>query len=136
MRVMTLGERLKRANILDAEGIRQAEILKAEGEKQATILEAEGQRQAAFLEAEAREREAQAEAKATDMVSQAIAKGDLNAINYFVATRYVEALQSIASAPNEKLVLMPLEAGNVIGALGGIGELAKQAMGRQQGTQA
>ena len=102
----------------------------------AAILEAEGQRQAAFLEAEAREREAEAEAKATDMVSQAIAKGDLNAINYFVATRYVEALQSIASAPNEKLVLMPLEASNVIGALGGITELAKQALARQQGPQA
>ena len=82
-------ERLKRANILDAEGVRQSEILKAEGEKQAAILEAEGQRQAAFLEAEAREREAQAEARATQMVSEAIAKGDLNAINYFVATRYV-----------------------------------------------
>ena len=90
-------ERLKRANILDAEGVRQSEILKAEGEKQAAILEAEGQRQAAFLEAEAREREAQAEARATQMVSEAIAKGDLNAINYFVATRYVEALQSIAT---------------------------------------
>jgi regulator of protease activity HflC (stomatin/prohibitin superfamily) len=125
-------ERLKRANILDAEGVRQSEILKAEGEKQAAILEAEGQRQAAFLEAEAREREAQAEAKATQMVSEAIAKGDLNAINYFVATRYVEALQSIATSPNEKLVLMPLEAAGVIGALGGITELAKQALGRQQ----
>ena len=102
-------ERLKRANILDAEGVRQSEILKAEGEKQAAILEAEGQRQAAFLEAEAREREAQAEARATQMVSEAIAKGDLNAINYFVATRYVEALQSIATSPNEKLVLMPLD---------------------------
>jgi regulator of protease activity HflC (stomatin/prohibitin superfamily) len=130
-------ERLKRANILDAEGVRQSEILKAEGEKQAAILEAEGQRQAAFLEAEAREREAQAEARATQMVSEAIAKGDLNAINYFVATRYVEALQSIATSPNEKLVLMPLEASSVIGALGGITELAKQAMGRQtQGPQA
>ena len=125
-------ERLKRANILDAEGVRQSEILKAEGEKQAAILEAEGQRQAAFLEAEAREREAEAEAKATHMVSQAIAKGDLNAINSFVATRYVEALQSIATSPNEKLVLMPLEASSVIGALGGISELAKQALSRQQ----
>jgi regulator of protease activity HflC (stomatin/prohibitin superfamily) len=129
-------ERLKRANILDAEGVRQSEILKAEGEKQAAILEAEGQRQAAFLEAEARERQAEAEAKATQMVSEAIAKGDLNAINYFVATRYVEALQSIATSPNEKLVLMPLEASGVIGALGGIGELAKQAFARQQGPQA
>ena len=118
-------ERIKRANILDAEGVKQSEILTSEGEKQAAILEAEGKRQAAFLEAEARERAAEAEAKATQMVSEAIAKGDLNAINYFVATKYIEALQSIASAPNEKLVLMPLEAANVIGSLGGITELAK-----------
>jgi regulator of protease activity HflC (stomatin/prohibitin superfamily) len=124
-------EREKRANILEAEGFRQAAILKAEGEKQSTILEAEGQREAAFREAEARERLAEAEAKATDMVSQAIAKGDLNAINYFVATKYVEALQNIASAPNEKLVFMPMEASGVIGAIGGIAELAKEAMGKQ-----
>jgi regulator of protease activity HflC (stomatin/prohibitin superfamily) len=129
-------EREKRANILEAEGFRQAEILKAEGEKQAVILDAEGKRQAAFLEAEAREREAEAEAKATHMVSQAIAKGDLNAINYFVATKYVDALQAIAMSPNEKLVLMPLEAANVIGALGGITELAKEALGRKQGKPA
>jgi regulator of protease activity HflC (stomatin/prohibitin superfamily) len=118
-------ERIKRANILEAEGFRQAEILKAEGEKQAAILSAEGDRQAVFLESDARERQAEAEAKATTMVSEAIAKGDLNAINYFVATKYIEALQGIASAPNEKLVLMPLEAANVIGSLGGITELAK-----------
>jgi regulator of protease activity HflC (stomatin/prohibitin superfamily) len=126
-------EREKRASILEAEGIRASEILRAEGEKQAVILDAEGRRQAAFLEAEAREREAEAEAKATHMVSQAIAKGDLNAINYFVATKYVDALQSIAMSPNEKLVLMPLEASSVIGALGGIGELAKQALAGQKG---
>ncbi|MEE9423230.1 MAG: SPFH domain-containing protein [Gammaproteobacteria bacterium] len=118
-------ERIKRANILDAEGVKQSEILTSEGEKQAAILDAEGKRQAAFLEAEARERAAEAEAKATQVVSEAIAKGDLNAINYFVATKYIDALQSIASAPNEKLVLMPLEAANVIGSLGGITELAK-----------
>ncbi|OOZ41270.1 paraslipin [Solemya pervernicosa gill symbiont] len=123
-------EREKRANILEAEGFRQAAILKAEGEKQSAILEAEGEKEAAFREAEARERLAEAEAKATDMVSQAIAKGDINAINYFVATKYVEALQNIASAPNEKLVLMPLEASGVIGAIGGIGELAKQAFNK------
>jgi regulator of protease activity HflC (stomatin/prohibitin superfamily) len=128
-------EREKRANILEAEGVRASEILRAEGEKQATILDAEGKRQAAFLDAEAREREAEAEAKATDMVSQAIAKGDLNAINYFVATKYVEALQSIAMSPNEKLVLMPLEAANVIGALGGITELAKEALAKQRSGQ-
>ena len=129
-------EREKRANILDAEGFRQAEILKAEGEKQAVILDAEGNRQAAFLDAEARERAAQAEAKATDMVSKAIASGDINAINYFVATKYVDALKSIAMSPNEKLVFMPLEASSVIGAIGGIAELAKDAMGKQKGSAA
>lgn len=129
-------EREKRANILEAEGFRQSEILKAEGEKQAAILEAEGRRQAAFLEAEARERLAEAEAKATHMVSKAIAEGDINAINYFVATKYVEALQSIAMSPNEKLVLMPLEAASVIGALGGITELAKEALSQQQNRNA
>ena len=124
-------ERDKRAAILVAEGERQAEILKAEGEKQGAILEAEGRKEAAFRDAEAREREAEAEAKATHMVSQAISKGDVNAINYFVATKYVDALQSIASAPNEKLVLMPLEASGVIGAIGGIAELAKDAMNKK-----
>ncbi len=127
-------EREKRANILDAEGFRQAEILKAEGEKQSAILEAEGKRQAAFLDAEAREREAQAEAKATSMVSTAIAEGDINAINYFVATKYIESLQNIAMSPNQKVVFMPLEASSVIGALGGISELAKEAMGKQKGS--
>ncbi len=124
-------ERDKRAAILEAEGERQAEILKAEGEKQAAILTAEGEKEAAFREAEARERLAEAEAKATEMVSRAIAEGDVNAINYFVAQKYVEALQQIASAPNEKLVFMPLESSGVVGAIGGIAELAKQAMGNQ-----
>jgi len=124
-------EREKRANILEAEGLRQAEILRAEGEKQGAILDAEGRREAAFRDAEAREREAQAEAKATEVVSEAIAKGDVNAINYFVATRYIEALQAIATADNEKLVLMPLEAASVIGAIGGIAELAKKSMQAQ-----
>src|SRR5882724_1099095 len=126
-------EREKRANILEAEGFRQAAILKAEGEKQAVILAAEGQREAAYRAAEARERSAEAEAKATTMVSEAIEKGDINAINYFVATKYVEALQALATAPNQKVILMPLEAANVIGALGGIAELAKSAMSQQQG---
>ena len=126
-------ERIKRAEILEAEGKRQSAILRAEGEKQAAILEAEGRREAAFRDAEARERQAEAEARATHMVSQAIEKGDLNAINYFVATKYVEALQSIASAPNEKLIFMPMEASGVIGAIGGIAELAKQAMSKQGG---
>jgi regulator of protease activity HflC (stomatin/prohibitin superfamily) len=119
-------EREKRANILEAEGLKQAAILKADGEKQATILSAEGRKEAAFREAEARERLAEAEAKATTMVSQAIAKGNINAINYFIAQKYVEALQAIGSAPNQKLVLMPLEAGNVIGSIAGIGEIARQ----------
>jgi regulator of protease activity HflC (stomatin/prohibitin superfamily) len=124
-------EREKRANILDAEGFRQAAILKADGEKQAAILQAEGRREAAFRDAEARERSAEAEAKATAVVSEAIAAGDIQSINYFIAQRYVDALQKIASAPNQKLILMPLEAANVIGAIGGIAEVAREALGRQ-----
>ena len=125
-------ERDKRANILEAEGFRQAAILKAEGEKQAAILEAEGEKEAAFREAEARERLAQAEAKATQDVSQAIASGDVQAINYFVATKYVEALKDIASANNQKVVLMPLEASNVIGSIAGITEIAKEVFDKKQ----
>lgn len=121
-------EREKRANILDAEGFRQAEILKAEGEKEAIILEAEAKKEAAFRDAEAREREAEAEAKATHMVSQAIAQGDIQAVNYFVAQKYVEALQSIGAAENQKVIFMPMEATNVMGSIGGIAELAKEAM--------
>ncbi|MDD5036158.1 MAG: SPFH/Band 7/PHB domain protein [Methylococcaceae bacterium] len=125
-------EREKRAVILEAEGLRQAEILKAEGQKQARVLEAEGRKEASFRDAEARERLAQAEARATLMVSEAIAKGDVQAINYFVAQKYVEALQHIASAPNHKIVLMPLEASSLIGALGGIGELTKQVFDKKK----
>ena len=124
-------EREKRANILEAEGERQSEILRAEGEKQSVILQAEGDREAAFREAEARERLAEAEAKATLMVSQAIEKGDINAINYFVATKYVDALKEIGSAENQKLVFMPLEATGLISALGGIGELAKEVYSKK-----
>jgi regulator of protease activity HflC (stomatin/prohibitin superfamily) len=124
-------EREKRANILEAEGERQAEILRAEGEKQATVLEAEGRKEAAFRDAEAREREAEAEAKATHMVSQAIAQGNINAINYFVAQKYVEALKDMASADNQKVIFMPLEASNVIGSLGGIAELAKETFAKK-----
>lgn len=124
-------EREKRANILEAEGQKQSEILRADGEKQATILQAEGRRESAFRDAEARERLAEAEAKATMMVSEAIAKGDIQAINYFVAQKYVESLQTIASADNSKLILMPLEAANVIGAIGGITELAKEALSQK-----
>jgi regulator of protease activity HflC (stomatin/prohibitin superfamily) len=127
-------EREKRAAILEAEGLRQAAILKAEGEKQATILSAEGEKEAAFREAEARERLAEAEAKATLVVSQAIAKGDVNAINYFVAQKYTEALQSIATAENQRVILMPLEASSLIGSIGGIAELAKSAFGKDKGS--
>jgi regulator of protease activity HflC (stomatin/prohibitin superfamily) len=124
-------ERDKRAAVLEAEGLRQAAILKAEGEKQRVVLEAEARREAAYRDAEARERSAEAEAKATAMVSEAIAKGDVQAINYFVAQRYIDALQKVASAPNQRVILMPLEAASVIGAIGGIGELARQAMENQ-----
>ncbi|MGB1875992.1 MAG: SPFH domain-containing protein [Rhodospirillaceae bacterium] len=121
-------ERLKRAEILEAEGDRQSAILRSEGDKQSQILQAEGEKEAAFREAEARERLAEAEAKATSMVSEAIAKGDVQAINYFVAQKYIEAISGFASSSNEKLVLMPLEASGVIGAIGGIAELAKSAL--------
>jgi regulator of protease activity HflC (stomatin/prohibitin superfamily) len=128
-------EREKRAQILEAEGARQSDILQAEGEKQAQILRAEGEKEAAFREAEARERLAEAEARATQMVSAAIAEGDVNAINYFVAQKYTEALQNIASAPNQKIIMMPLEASSLIGSVAGIGELAKQALGRRPDEQ-
>ncbi len=122
-------ERQKRADILEAEGSRQAEILRAEGEKQGAILDAEGRKEAAFRDAEARERLAEAEANATKMVSDAVKDGDVQALNYFVATKYTEALQEIATSENEKLVLMPLEASSLLGSLAGIGELAKGVMG-------
>ncbi len=127
-------ERTKRAQILDAEGHRQAEILRAEGDKQAKILKAEGDRQAAFLESEARERQAQAEAQATLVVSQAIAQGDLQAVNYFVAQKYIEALGEIAKAPNNKLVMMPLEASGVIGSIAGIKDLVTELKTEQTPT--
>lgn len=118
-------ERLKRAAILEAEGLRQSEILRAEGSQKAAILDAEGRKEAAYRDADARERLAQAEARATLMVSEAIAKGNVQAVNYFVAQKYIEALKDIAAADNGKLVFMPLEAASIIGALGGIAELAK-----------
>ncbi len=126
-------EREKRAQILEAEGSRQSAILKAEGEKQAAVLDAEGKKEAAFREAEARERAAQAEASATSMVSEAIAKGDVQAINYFVANNYVGALEKLASAPNQKVLMLPLEASSLIGSLAGIGEIAKDTFGNNGG---
>jgi regulator of protease activity HflC (stomatin/prohibitin superfamily) len=120
-------ERDKRANILEAEGFRQAEILKAEGEKRAIVLDAEGRKEAAFRDAEARERLAEAEAKATTMVSEAIAAGDLQAINYFVAQKYVEALSDFATGPNQKTLLLPMEASGILSSLAGITEVAKAA---------
>ena len=123
-------EREKRAHILEAEGIKQSEILRAEGEKTAAVLDAEGRREAAFKDAEAREREAEAEARATTMVSNAISEGNVQAINYFVAQEYMQALKVIGSAENQKVILMPLEASNVIGAIGGITELAKEAFNK------
>ena len=121
-------ERDKRATVLVAEGDRQAEVLRAEGAKQAQILAAEGRREAAFRDAEAREREAEAEAKATTMVSEAIASGDVNAVNYFVAQRYVDALGKFADSQNQKTFFLPLEATSLIGAVGGIAEIARDAM--------
>ena len=121
-------EREKRANILEAEGFRQAEILKAEGEKQAIVLDAEGRREAAFRDAEARERQAEAEARATTMVSEAIAAGDIQAINYFVAQKYLDALKEFATSPNQKTLLLPMETTGILGSLAGITEIAKAAM--------
>lgn len=123
-------ERVKRANILEAEGLRAAAILKAEGLKQADILRAEGARQAAFLDAEARERAAEAEARATDMVSKAIAEGDIQAINYFVAQKYVEALGQIGASPNSKVFMLPVDATGVMGAIGGVTEIVRQTMSK------
>lgn len=122
-------EREKRALILEAEGLKQSAILKADGEKQAVILRAEGDKEAAFRQSEARERLAEAEGKATTSVSEAIAKGSIQAVNYFVAQKYIDALGKIASANNQKVILMPLEASSVIGAISGISAIAKEAFG-------
>ncbi len=120
-------ERIKRANILEAEGFKQSAILKAEGQKESEIRQAEGDRQAAFLQAEARERAAEAEANATSMVSKAIAEGDIQAVNYFVSQKYIEALTEIGKGESSKLIMMPLEASSVIGSIAGISELVKGA---------
>ncbi len=123
-------ERDKRASILTAEGARQAAILEAEGLKEAAILEAEGRKESAFRDAEARERLAQAEARATLMLSEAIGKGDVQAINYFVAQKYVEAVAKLAAAPNQKVLLMPLDTSGLIGTLAGVAELTREALGK------
>ncbi len=127
-------EREKRAQILESEGERQAAILKAEGEKQAVVLEAEGRREAAYRDAEARERQAEAEATATRLVSEAIAQGNAQAINYFVANNYVAALQELAKAPNQKVIMMPLEATAVIGSLAGLAQITGEAFGSADGA--
>src|SRR5262249_16148055 len=122
-------EREKRADILAAEGQRQSAILRAEGQKQSQILEAEGRREAAFRDAEGRERLAQAEAKATEVVSEAMSHGDVAALNYFVAQKYLEAFSKIAQSPNEKIIMVPMETTNVLGSLAGIGEIARATFG-------
>ena len=127
-------ERDKRAAILEAQGARESAILKAEGEKQAIMLDAEGRREAAFRDAEARERGAEAEANATRMVSAAIAEGDVQAVNYFVANNYIKALESIAKSPNQKLLMLPIEASSVIGSIAGVAEIAKEAFGQGGGS--
>ena len=120
-------EREKRASILEAEGLRQAAILKAEGEKQSVVLQAEGRREAAYRDAEARERSAEAEAKATQLVSDAISNGNVQAINYFVANNYVKALEALAQSPNQKVLMMPVDATSILGSIGGIAEIAREA---------
>jgi regulator of protease activity HflC (stomatin/prohibitin superfamily) len=122
-------ERVKRAEILQAEGQRQSEILRAEGAKQSQILQAEGRKEAAFRDAEARERSAEAEAKATQMVSSAIAAGDVASLNYFIADKYIKAFGEIAKSPNQKIVMLPIEATSILGSLAGIGEIAKATFG-------
>ncbi|EKO5170299.1 SPFH/Band 7/PHB domain protein [Vibrio vulnificus] len=126
MNAQMKAERNKRAEVLEAEGVRQAQILRAEGQKQSEILKAEGEKQAAILQAEARERAAEAEAKATAMVSDAIAKGDMQAVNYFIAQGYTEALKTIGQAENGKIIMLPLEASGLMGSIAGIAEMFKQ----------
>ncbi|MEX0333512.1 SPFH domain-containing protein [Vibrio tubiashii] len=127
MNAQMKAERNKRAEVLEAEGIRQAEILRAEGHKQSEILKAEGDKQAAILQAEARERAAEAEARATTMVSEAIAKGDMQAVNYFIAQGYTDALKSIGQAENGKIIMLPLEASGLMGSVAGIAEMFKHS---------
>ena len=132
MQQQKMEEQNQRAAVLEAEGVRQSEILRAEGEKQAAILQAEGKREAAYREAEARERLAEAEAKATEMVSEAIGKGDVQAINYFVAQKYVEAFRELATSGNSKFIMMPMETSGIIGSIAGIASLAQESLAQQQ----
>ncbi|MFT5770284.1 MAG: regulator of protease activity HflC (stomatin/prohibitin superfamily) [Lysobacterales bacterium] len=125
-------EREKRATILEAEGHRQSAILRAEGDKRAAVLEAEGRKEAAFRDAEARERSAEAEGKATTVVSEAIASGDIQAVNYFIAQKYVEALGKFATSPNQKTLLLPMEATGILGSLAGIAEIGKAVLGKDE----
>ncbi|MDC5704608.1 SPFH/Band 7/PHB domain protein [Vibrio europaeus] len=127
MNAQMKAERNKRAEVLEAEGVRQAEILRAEGHKQSEILKAEGDKQAAILQAEARERAAEAEARATTMVSEAIAKGDMQAVNYFIAQGYTDAIKSIGQAENGKIIMLPLEATGLMGSVAGIAEMFKHS---------
>src|SRR6188472_4055158 len=129
-------EREKRADILQAEGQRQSAILRAEGQKQSQILEAEGRKEAAFRDAEARERLAQAEAKATQMVSEAVERGDVASLNYFVAQKYVKAFASFSGSPNQKIIMLPIEAMSILGSLAGIGEIAKATFGESAASAA
>ena len=125
-------ERDKRAQILEAEGMKQAQILRAEGEKQYAVLQAEGRKEAAYRDAEARERQAEAEAKATAYVSEAIGKGNINAINYFLGQKYLDALKEIGTADNSKMVMLPIEATNILGSIAGIGEIAKESLKKEE----
>jgi regulator of protease activity HflC (stomatin/prohibitin superfamily) len=127
-------EREKRAVILEAQGVRESDILRAEGAKQSAILEAEGRKESALRDAEARERLAEAEANATRMVSEAIARGNVQAVNYFVAQKYVEAFKSMAASPNQKMIFMPYEATGIMGSVGGITELVSEALGKTVGS--
>jgi len=134
MNAQMKAERNKRADVLEAEGVRQAEILRAEGHKQSEILRAEGEKQAAILQAEARERAAQAEAKATEMVSNAIAQGDMQAVNYFIAQGYTEAIKSIGQAENGKIIMLPVEATGLMGSVAGIAEMFKQSSDKKDNS--
>ncbi|MFB1010588.1 MAG: SPFH domain-containing protein [Thiopseudomonas sp.] len=130
MNLQMTAERHRRAVVTKANGDKEAAVLQAQGQREAQVLQAQGEKEAAFLNAEAREREALAEAKATRVVSQAISEGDVQALQYFLGVKYVEALQHIGQGDNSKLVLMPLEASGVTGAVAGITELLKNTQAK------